>query len=605
MDGFINLYKPKNFTSHDALNIIRRSFRGTKIGHGGTLDPDATGVLPVCLGKATRLQDLVMDGDKVYETDIIFGLNSVSLDCSGEVTETCEEFFLDTERLKKVLFSFTGEQEQFPPAVSAIKRNGVPLYKLVRKGIEVETEPRRVRIDKIDLLTVFPDKKHPRVRIAVFCSKGTYIRSLGRDIGIAMGTTAVIDRLERQRCGRFSLENALSLEEIERRCKNKDYSFVMPMECALKNIPRLQISSGEEWKYLLDGRAVAAKGLEEGNCAVYDFSDCLLAVGNVKSEFFQPSRIMWEAPKRKLPLRQMTDTAHFQGTEASAVVIGNFDGMHLGHRYLLEHCAKEAEKRGLVSVLLTFYPHPAALFGKRIVNLSSPEEKSALAHRFGLEMMITESFDSAYASMCGEDFVRGILLERLHASLVYVGDDFTFGKGAAAGAEELKSLCAEFGIEVCIVPCLKMDGEPVSSTRIRAALEEGDISLAAKLYGRPVVLQGKIEKFDGVPCLPVNSLAGLRYSGDKVMPHQGTYLAVLRHKNQKAETAVSVFRTENESFICYHPGEDFSGWETVSITLIGKIRLYDNLPSPAVYDAEITSDLKKAEKYFTKRHSAS
>ena len=121
MDGFVNLFKPKNFTSHDALNIVRRSFRGTKIGHGGTLDPDATGVLPVCIGKGTKLQDMVMGGDKAYEADVIFGLTSLSLDCGGEVTVTDDAFRLDLDELKQVLDRFVGKQMQIPPVVSAIK----------------------------------------------------------------------------------------------------------------------------------------------------------------------------------------------------------------------------------------------------------------------------------------------------------------------------------------------------------------------------------------------------------------------------------------------------------------------------------------------------
>ena len=123
MDGFINLYKPANFTSHDALNIVRRSFRGTKIGHGGTLDPDATGVLPVCIGKGTKLQDLVMGGDKAYEADVIFGLTSLSLDRGSEVTVTDDTYVLDVEKLEQVLKGFVGKQMQIPPQQALQKQH--------------------------------------------------------------------------------------------------------------------------------------------------------------------------------------------------------------------------------------------------------------------------------------------------------------------------------------------------------------------------------------------------------------------------------------------------------------------------------------------------
>ncbi|MDO4542266.1 MAG: tRNA pseudouridine(55) synthase TruB, partial [Bacillota bacterium] len=138
MDGFININKPKDFTSHDVLNVLKRSFRSTKIGHGGTLDPNATGVLVVCLGKATKLQDYIMGNTKTYVAEITFGWDSPTLDTDSDVQKVDPDFALDAAKLNTVLKDFVGPIQQVPPMVSAIKNNGVPLYKLAKKGISLE-----------------------------------------------------------------------------------------------------------------------------------------------------------------------------------------------------------------------------------------------------------------------------------------------------------------------------------------------------------------------------------------------------------------------------------------------------------------------------------
>ncbi|MEG2637955.1 MAG: tRNA pseudouridine(55) synthase TruB [Clostridiales bacterium] len=146
MDGFININKPKDFTSHDVVSVLKRSFRGIKIGHGGTLDPDATGVLPICLGKGTKLQDYVMGQQKKYRAEIIFGYHSPTLDKDGDYFIYDENFTLDSDKLNEVLPDFIGEISQIPPMVSAIKKDGVPLYKLAQRGIEIPLESRLITI---------------------------------------------------------------------------------------------------------------------------------------------------------------------------------------------------------------------------------------------------------------------------------------------------------------------------------------------------------------------------------------------------------------------------------------------------------------------------
>ncbi|MCD7779019.1 MAG: tRNA pseudouridine(55) synthase TruB, partial [Clostridiales bacterium] len=179
INGFINLYKEQDYTSNDAVNIVRGIFRGTKTGHTGTLDPMATGVLPICLGKATKLADYVQAETKVYRTSLKLGLETDTYDIWNKTVKTYD-VNLTEEEITAALLSFTGEQEQLPPMYSAIKIKGKKLYELAREGKTIERKPRKITIYSITDI-VFSDSKN--LSFTVTCSKGTYIRSLCYDIG--------------------------------------------------------------------------------------------------------------------------------------------------------------------------------------------------------------------------------------------------------------------------------------------------------------------------------------------------------------------------------------------------------------------------------------
>ena len=216
MNGIINVYKEKGYTSHDVVAILRKIAGQKKIGHTGTLDPDATGVLPVCLGRATKVCDLLTDHDKTYETVLLLGKTTDTQDISGEILKEHPTEHLNEAEVIKVIENFKGTYDQIPPMYSALKVNGKKLYELAREGKTVERKSRKVTIYQIHIKKI----QLPRVRMEVTCSKGTYIRTLCHDIGNRLGTGGCMEELTRTKVGRFELKDSLKLEELSDLAQN-------------------------------------------------------------------------------------------------------------------------------------------------------------------------------------------------------------------------------------------------------------------------------------------------------------------------------------------------------------------------------------------------
>lgn len=210
INGIINIYKEAGFTSHDVVAKLRGIVKQKKIGHTGTLDPDAVGVLPVCLGNATKLCDMLTDKSKQYEACMLLGKTTDTLDISGVVLSEKEVNVSENEVVDAVM-SFVGEYDQIPPMYSAIKVNGKKLYELAREGKEIERKPRHVKIQDIEIINV----NLPEITFRVSCSKGTYIRSLCADIGEKLGCGALMKSLIRTRVGGFLVENSVTLSQVE------------------------------------------------------------------------------------------------------------------------------------------------------------------------------------------------------------------------------------------------------------------------------------------------------------------------------------------------------------------------------------------------------
>ena len=213
VNGILNVYKEKGYTSHDVVAKLRGIVGQKKIGHTGTLDPDAEGVLPVCLGRATKVCDMLTEKDKTYEAVLLLGKETDTQDISGTVLRVGETEGLTQEQVKDCVMSFVGEYDQIPPMYSALKVNGKKLYELAREGKTIERKSRKVEIKEIRIL----EMALPRVRMEVSCSKGTYIRTLCHDIGEKLGCFGCMESLLRTKVSRFEIESSMKLSEIQKK----------------------------------------------------------------------------------------------------------------------------------------------------------------------------------------------------------------------------------------------------------------------------------------------------------------------------------------------------------------------------------------------------
>ena len=210
LSGIINVNKPRGLTSHDVVLKIRRLFPGLKVGHGGTLDPQANGVLPIFVGKATRLTAQVTNQDKEYEGEMILGVNTDTHDVDGKILERRELKDITPEKLREVFKKFEGEIEQIPPMYSAVRIQGKRLYQLARRGKVVDRPPRKIKIFWFKLLEI----NLPYLSFALACSKGTYVRTICSDIGQVLGCGAYLSRLTRIRTGNYHINQSVGLEEL-------------------------------------------------------------------------------------------------------------------------------------------------------------------------------------------------------------------------------------------------------------------------------------------------------------------------------------------------------------------------------------------------------
>ena len=256
MNGVIIIDKPKGKTSHDIVGILRKKFGTRRVGHTGTLDPLATGVLPVCIGNATRAADMLIESDKKYRATFLLGKRSDTLDIEGQITEE-NEVSVSEEDVRRVVSEFIGEQDQIPPMYSAIKKDGKKLYDLAREGIEIEREPRRINIYSIDIC----DIALPTVTIDVHCSKGTYIRSLCDDIGTKLGCGAVMTELRRTYTAGFAIEDAYTIDELD---KLEDLSGTLKTTDSLfLSLPEIHLNEKQE-KSIINGVRMTWRNGKEG-----------------------------------------------------------------------------------------------------------------------------------------------------------------------------------------------------------------------------------------------------------------------------------------------------------------------------------------------------
>lgn len=245
VDGILVLDKPRGLSSNQALQAAKRLYFAAKAGHTGSLDPLATGVLPLCFGEATKFSQYLLDADKAYESTFVLGTATASGDAEGEVLQRRDASNLSEADVVTALEAFRGEIEQVPSMFSAIKQDGQPLYKLARKGLEVERKSRRVVVKQLELRE-FRGGDAPEADIYLECSKGTYVRSIAEDLGHALGCGAHVSALRRTRAGPFSLEDSVTLATLEALKENEELAqmdeLLLPADTAVLTLPLVELS---------------------------------------------------------------------------------------------------------------------------------------------------------------------------------------------------------------------------------------------------------------------------------------------------------------------------------------------------------------------------
>ena len=290
MNGVLNIFKPKGMSSFDAVRVVKKVAGTGKVGHTGTLDPEATGVLPICIGRATKIIDYIMDSEKVYEVTLKLGIRTTTYDLEGEVLEEIDPSHLTEEEILNSINSFKGEYSQIPPMYSALKQNGVRLYELARKGIEVERKGRLINIHNLEDIKI----NNPYISMKVTCSKGTYIRSLCYDIGEKLGVFATMTQLNRAKTSVFSQEKSININELTKENIN---DYILSMEEALEKYDKIIVN--KKYVKLLvngvrvaDGRFTKDKVINNKLYRVYDDENNFIGLGERNDAGFQIEKLL-------------------------------------------------------------------------------------------------------------------------------------------------------------------------------------------------------------------------------------------------------------------------------------------------------------------------
>jgi tRNA pseudouridine55 synthase len=284
-DGALLLDKPLGVSSNAALQSAKRIYGAKKAGHAGTLDPLATGLLIVLFGEATKLAGLLLDQEKEYVATLKLGETTATGDAEGKILEV-RPVGTDLPAIQRTLRAFVGAIEQLPPMHSALKRDGVPLYKLARQGRAVERKPRTVQIAELELLRWEP----PSLELRVRCSKGTYIRTLGEDIGAALGTGAHLSALRRIRSGPFHVRDAATPGALAGFSPERRRAMLLPLNALVAGLPRAELDAGAEAR-LRNGQALQISGLAEGTIAVVRTDGALIGLGRGEAGVLRPLRL--------------------------------------------------------------------------------------------------------------------------------------------------------------------------------------------------------------------------------------------------------------------------------------------------------------------------
>jgi tRNA pseudouridine55 synthase len=551
MDGILVVAKEPGFTSHDVVALVRRLTGTKRAGHGGTLDPFASGVLPVFLGLGTRTVEYHMGDGKAYRATVCFGSTSETDDRDGELVPGNGPAPTG-QAVEAALADFRGPILQRPPNYSALKVGGRRAYQMARQGTPMELAPRAVAISRLDLVEWDDsDPDRPTAVLEVECGAGTYIRSIARDLGEKLGCGAYLGALVRSASGPFALAAAHSLDEIRRAAAEGPAALaglLLPIDAGLDEIPEALLTADE---VVAAARGQLVKPLHrpqlESGARVRLLAEdrSLVGVGSWKGGRLVPEKIFVVAPG--VAGRSRAGDAGRAGAEASGTAIpaieprlhvvsaggrmvvvpgidalradlgrlylavGVFDGLHRGHLYLLRELRRAATRAGARPAVITFDAHPEELIeGLAPPLLCDPDERLVRLQAAGVEVTVVQHFDHALRVTPYDAFVA-VIRERVEIAGFVMTPDAAFGYERGGTPETLTALGEREGFAVTDVSSYLSNGEQVRSSEIRRRITSGDLAGARALLGRNHGFTSRIEEsglsaarlaFDLPVCLP-------------------------------------------------------------------------------------------------------
>lgn len=531
MDGILVVAKEPGFTSHDVVALVRRLTGTKRAGHGGTLDPFASGVLPVFLGLGTRTVEYHMGDGKAYRAAICFGSTSETDDRDGELVPGNGPA-PTRESVEAALADFRGPILQRPPNYSALKVGGRRAYQMARQGTPMELAPRAVTINRLELVEWdVSDQERPTAVLEVECSAGTYMRSIARDLGEKLGCGAYLGALTRTASGPFVLAAAHSLDEIRRAAAEGPAALaelLLPIDAGLGAIPEALLTADE---VVAVARGQLVKPVHrpqvEPGARVRLLSEdrALVGVASWKGGRLVPEKIFVAAPGVAAAGQVgATATADAEATVAPPIeprlhvvsagnrmtvvpgisaltsdlgrlylAVGVFDGLHRGHLYLLRELRRAAARAGARPAVITFDAHPEELIeGLAPPLLCDPDERLVRLGASGVEVTVVQHFDHALRITPYDAFVAAIR-ERVEIAGFVMTPDAAFGFERGGTPETLTALGAREGFAVTPVSSYLSNGEQVRSSEIRRRITSGDLVGARALLGRNHGFTGRVD----------------------------------------------------------------------------------------------------------------